>query len=190
MDAFEKLLKLNLKGKQDREIVHVLMTLCTQEKTFNKFYALLAERFCTFDYNFKFTFQFHFWDRFKLLPELPTYKISNLAQLLAHLLGTNVLSLTLLKVVDFTKQEHPLEISFFRQLFTRLMLRHGDNAIEQFQRLAGNQEMSDLKDGLLIFLAKGMKRLNLLTENESDLEQLQQILKRVRSILKHATPFL
>lgn len=44
VDAHEKLLRLKLPGKQDREILRVLVDCCIQEKCFNKYYALLASR--------------------------------------------------------------------------------------------------------------------------------------------------
>ena len=52
MDAFEKLLKLNLKSLQEREIVHVIIHCCLQEKTFNPYYAVLLQRFCEYNKNF------------------------------------------------------------------------------------------------------------------------------------------
>uniref|UniRef100_A0A8C7X832 Nucleolar MIF4G domain-containing protein 1 n=1 Tax=Oryzias sinensis TaxID=183150 RepID=A0A8C7X832_9TELE len=53
LDAFEKLLRMGLKDKQEREIVHVLMDCCLQEKTFNGFYAVLGEKFCSHDRRFQ-----------------------------------------------------------------------------------------------------------------------------------------
>lgn len=45
-DALEKILKLNLKGAQEREIALVIVECCSQEGSFNPFYAHLAERVC------------------------------------------------------------------------------------------------------------------------------------------------
>ncbi len=45
---------------------------------FNPFYAHLAAKLCSFDYNYKFTLQYAFWDKFKQLPSLPVLTISNL----------------------------------------------------------------------------------------------------------------
>ncbi|XP_072268700.1 nucleolar MIF4G domain-containing protein 1 [Pyxicephalus adspersus] len=45
LDAFEKLIKLGLKDHQEREIVHVLLDCCLQEKIYNPFYAFLASKF-------------------------------------------------------------------------------------------------------------------------------------------------
>ncbi|PKU30206.1 nucleolar mif4g hypothetical protein [Limosa lapponica baueri] len=53
LDAFEKLLKLGLKDKQEREIVHVIIYCCLQEKTYNPFYAFLADKFCQCERRFQ-----------------------------------------------------------------------------------------------------------------------------------------
>lgn len=45
-DALEKILRLNLKGAQEREIARVIVECCCQEGSYNPFYAHLAERAC------------------------------------------------------------------------------------------------------------------------------------------------
>ena len=45
--------RMGLKDKQEREIVHVLMDCCLQEKTFNAYYAVLGEKFCSQDRRFQ-----------------------------------------------------------------------------------------------------------------------------------------
>lgn len=45
-DALEKILRLNLKGAQEREIARVIVECCSQEGSYNPFYAHLAERAC------------------------------------------------------------------------------------------------------------------------------------------------
>lgn len=82
IDAFEKLIGLDLQGKQvsifccrhlfhllqwllvyslfllqDREIMRVLVECCLQEKAFNKYYCILASKLCSHDKNHKFTLQ-------------------------------------------------------------------------------------------------------------------------------------
>lgn len=91
-DAFEKLVRLNLKGKQDREIVRVLVHCCGQEKTYNPFYAFVAIRVCEFQSNTKFTLQLSFWDMFKQFHEIKARKAANMAKLLSHLVRENILS--------------------------------------------------------------------------------------------------
>ncbi|TYI57292.1 hypothetical protein E1A91_D11G270300v1 [Gossypium mustelinum] len=57
IDAFEKLLRLDLPGKQDRDIMRVLVECCLQEKVFNKYYTVLAAKLCEHEKNHKFTLQ-------------------------------------------------------------------------------------------------------------------------------------
>lgn len=47
--------RLGLKDQQEREIVHVLMDCCLQEKTYNPFYAFLASKFCDYERRFQVT---------------------------------------------------------------------------------------------------------------------------------------
>ncbi|KAJ7537538.1 hypothetical protein O6H91_11G010400 [Diphasiastrum complanatum] len=57
IDAFEKLLRMKLPGKQDREIIRVILECCLQEIVFNKYYVLLTSKLCQHDKNHKFTLQ-------------------------------------------------------------------------------------------------------------------------------------
>ena len=142
LDAFERLLKLNLKDKQERSIVHVLVHCCAQEKAHNPFYAHLAEKLCGMGHHFKFTFQLTFWDRLKLMKgdedmsdPMPLRKVANLARLLAHLLVQFSMSLAILKVVEWDRLTDT-EISFLRMVFLRVILdEDGGRAIAVFERI-------------------------------------------------------
>lgn len=48
MDGFQKLVRLGLKDVQEREAVHVLVDCCLQEKSYNPYYAHLAQKLCEF----------------------------------------------------------------------------------------------------------------------------------------------
>ena len=100
VDAFEKLLKLSLKEVQEREIIHVLVDCCLQEKHFNPFYAHLGQKFCEFKRSHQVTFQYAIWDRFKTLDSLTVSNCSNLRKLVCHLVSAKSLSLSVLKVSD------------------------------------------------------------------------------------------
>lgn len=49
MDGFEKLVRLGLKEVQEREVVHVLVDCCLQERAYNPYYAYLAHKLCQFN---------------------------------------------------------------------------------------------------------------------------------------------
>jgi len=49
LDAFEKIHHLGLKNHQQREIIYVILNCCIQEKKFNPYYGVLAQRLCDSD---------------------------------------------------------------------------------------------------------------------------------------------
>lgn len=69
IDAFERLQKLNLPGKSDREIVRVVLECCAQEQSYNAFYSQLISQFCKFNRQFKTTAQYAVHDFMKVLSE-------------------------------------------------------------------------------------------------------------------------
>ncbi|CAG8433011.1 6313_t:CDS:10 [Ambispora gerdemannii] len=143
VDAFERLLKLNLKDVQEREIPRVLIHCCGNEKTHNPYYDLLAERLCAHDHSFKITFQYCLWDFLRECGEddvggmellkksintdndvesgiddkVPVRKIVSLAKLYAWLLACGQLSIIVLKTVSFTKLKSQTRL-FLRLLIT------------------------------------------------------------------------
>ncbi|VDO32542.1 unnamed protein product, partial [Heligmosomoides polygyrus] len=96
--AFEKLLRLSLKGQQEREIIYVLIVMLLKEKTFNAFYPMLIARFCEFDKRFALTTQYALWDRIREVDSLKLRARTRLADLIHHLIANEVLPITILKV--------------------------------------------------------------------------------------------
>ncbi|XP_008054604.1 nucleolar MIF4G domain-containing protein 1 [Carlito syrichta] len=153
LDAFDKLLKLGLKDQQEREIVHVLMDCCLQEKTYNPFYAFLASKFCEYERRFQMTFQFSIWDKFRDLENLPATNFSNLVHLVAHLLKTKSLSLSILKVVEFSELDKP-RVHFLRKVLNMLLM---ETEVEDlgliFARVCDNPKLGMLREGLKLFIS-------------------------------------
>ncbi|XP_071590847.1 nucleolar MIF4G domain-containing protein 1 [Heliangelus exortis] len=152
MDAFEKLLKLGLKDQQEREIVHVILHCCLQEKTYNPFYAFLAGKFCEFERRFQMTFQFSIWDKIKDLENLSATAISNLVSVLAHLIRTKSLPLSVLKVIEFSELDKP-KVRFLRQVLSTLLAKIDAEEISDiFVRVSDNPKLGLLREGLKLFL--------------------------------------
>lgn len=113
--AFEKLMRLGLKDQQEREIIHVIMDCCLHEKIFNPYYAYLMQKFCRFNRRFQIASQFAFWDRFKELESMSQMQISHLSKLVIHLTIEGSLSLSVLRVIQFTEMDRVL-VRFIRQI--------------------------------------------------------------------------
>ncbi|VAH14334.1 unnamed protein product [Triticum turgidum subsp. durum] len=154
VDAFDKILRLDLSGKQDREIMRVIVDCCLQEKTFNKYYTVLASKLCSHDKNHKFSLQYCIWDRFKELDEMELNRSMNLAKLVAEMLASFSLSLATLKVVNLANpvEMTPKKIMHFRMMFETLMQKEDSLMWNVFTRIAGNPELEMLRDGIVMFV--------------------------------------
>ncbi|XP_073035000.1 uncharacterized protein [Primulina eburnea] len=156
IDAFEKLLRLELLGKQDREIMRVLVECCLQEKIFNKYYCLLASKLCSFDKNHRFTLQYCLWDHFKELDSMPLIRSMHLAKFVAEMVGCFSLSLAVLKAVELNDAIHPTpkRIMHFRVLFEAI-LEFPDKLIwNVFTRITTIPEYESLRNGIEFFITK------------------------------------
>ncbi|XP_069770849.1 nucleolar MIF4G domain-containing protein 1 [Narcine bancroftii] len=153
LDAFEKLLRLGLKDRQEREIIHVLIHCCLQEKTFNPFYAFLVEKFCEYERRFRMTLQFSMWDRFRELDSMSNVATTNLVHLLVHLLGTKWLSLAIFKVVEFSELDKN-KVKFLRQVLHKLFMdTEPEELVIMFQRISGIPSLAMLREGLKLFIS-------------------------------------
>ncbi|KAM6410999.1 LOW QUALITY PROTEIN: nucleolar MIF4G domain-containing protein 1 [Pluvialis apricaria] len=152
LDAFEKLLKLGLKDQQEREIVHVILYCCLQEKTYNPFYAFLANKFCECERRFQMTFQFSIWDKIRDLENLSAAAVSNLVSLLVHLLRTKSLPLSVLKVIEFSELDKP-KVRFLRQVLSMLLTKtDAEELSDIFVRVSDNPRLGMLRESLKLFL--------------------------------------
>lgn len=153
-----RLPRLGLKEPQEREMVHVLVDCCLQEHPYNPFYAFLAARLCAHDRRLQMTFQFSFWDKFRDLNNLPDKNVSNLVQLVAHLLKTKSLPLSILKVVEFSELDKA-RIHFLRKLLSLLLLgTEPEDLAAIFTRVSDNPKLSVLREGLKLFISHFLLR--------------------------------
>ncbi|KAL8915521.1 MAG: hypothetical protein Q9171_000086 [Xanthocarpia ochracea] len=115
-NAFQLLMNLGLKKKQEPEIAKVIIHCTGVEEAYNPYYALLSRRLCSFGRNYKMAFQFSVWALFKRLGDgtdddpdeagedretLPMRSIVNLAKLFGTLVAEGALTLNILKVLNF-----------------------------------------------------------------------------------------
>jgi nucleolar MIF4G domain-containing protein 1 len=121
-DAYDAIMKISLKGRQDREIGRVIMECATNEKTYNRFYGELASLLCNENRQLKATFQFLYWDSFQLMQEgahqssQDMKKFINLSELLAHLVIAFQVPIAVLRRIDMTALNEAT-ISFLGKFF-------------------------------------------------------------------------
>jgi len=156
VDAFEKLVALNLKGRQERDLAYVIMHCCLKEKKFNPFYQHLSIRLCGVLKSLRYTFQFAFWDKLKELagPDGPTslQPATNIGRLVGGLVCHSTLSLAVLKICDFTQLPPPFKAAVSAVLDCVFAQDGADAVAATFKRIAGAEEYAALRAGLMFFM--------------------------------------
>ena len=173
-DAYMRIMKLQLKRKQEFEIPKVLIHCAGAEKSYNPYYTLIAKRLCG-DTKLKKSFQFSLWDIFKKMGEsddnedaeddyngeesLDTRQIVNLAKLFGSLIVDGGLGLGVLKNLSFSYLQ-PKTKTFVEVLFITLLLqsqkqtglgRDEQAIVNIFQKI---QDAPQLIRGVQYFLKK------------------------------------
>ncbi|GAA6021711.1 hypothetical protein JCM11491_001389 [Sporobolomyces phaffii] len=143
VDACERLLQLGLSDVQQREIARVLLQCSGNEKTYNPYYTLVAQRLCQKSHSFQITLQYLLWDFLRDLGEksvggeelvknmqddsanathkVPDRKVHNLAKLYAWCVAKESLGISILKPVPFATAI-PQTQSFLSTFFTHVFL--------------------------------------------------------------------
>ncbi|XP_030758082.1 nucleolar MIF4G domain-containing protein 1 homolog [Sitophilus oryzae] len=184
LDAFEKLLKLGLKNQQERDIIHVILHCCLQEKTYNPYYAVLAQKFCDYDRKFQMTIKYSVWDKLKTLNDHSGGQISNLAKLLTYLFLEKGLSISTLKIVEFGELDK-ITLRFMRQILLGVLLHTDLESVQGvFDKVARSDKLKMFRESLRLFIHHFLlKNLKSEAVPEDQRKELQQRCKMVEKIL-------
>ncbi|XP_034243707.1 nucleolar MIF4G domain-containing protein 1 homolog [Thrips palmi] len=183
LDAFEKLLHLNLKNQQRQEIVAVLFDCCLQEKSFNPYYAHLSQKFCEFDRQYQMKFQYCLWDKLKELDKFQKSQMINLAKLLAHLFLEKGLPISALKVMSFAEMDKAC-IRLVRQILLTILLSEDVPKCEEvFRRVAPSAQLHLFREGLRLFINHFVVRKGSKSLPEQEFQILQERAKVAEKLL-------
>ncbi|KAF6019580.1 ncm [Bugula neritina] len=97
-EAAHKLLKLNLKPGQEVELCNMILDCSAQQRTYEKFYGLLAQRFCMLNKIYVEKFEEMFMTQYETCHRLDATKLRNVSKFFAHLLHTDAISWGVLQV--------------------------------------------------------------------------------------------
>lgn len=103
LDSVERITRLRLSNKQEREIPLVIVHCCANEEMYNPFYALVANKLASSDRAIRKAFQFTLWTQLDSFSS-GSHSLSSIvhtAKLFAAMAGQQVLSLDILKTADF-----------------------------------------------------------------------------------------
>jgi nucleolar MIF4G domain-containing protein 1 len=150
VDAQARLAKLGLSGKQEREIVFVLLHCVTRERLYNPFYAQLLARLAANNSQLRLALQYAYWDKFRELSSMSTRAVAHLARALASLLDADALRLAVLRPVEWRALD--AKSLLFHRMTMRSLL--AATSLPRLQALFGAPlaKARSLRDALVLFL--------------------------------------
>merc|ERR1712098_905950 len=104
-EAVHKLNKLNIKPGQELELCHMIIDCCAQQRTYEKFFGLMGQRFCQVTRTYQEPFSQIFLDTYNTVHRLETGKLRNVAKFYAHLLYTDAIGWSVLSVIKLNEDD-------------------------------------------------------------------------------------
>jgi len=125
-EAAHKLMQLRLAPGLEREVVNMIVESCAQARTFQRFYGLLAQRFCVVGSEYQQSCVDAFGDQYESCHRLETRQLRNIAKLFAFLLHTDAIPWTTLEAITVTEEAtNPSKRIFLKVVFQELFTSMG-----------------------------------------------------------------
>lgn len=141
-ECAHKLMKMQLKPGQEGELCHMFLDCCAEQRTYEKFYGLLAQRFCTINKIYSEKFEEIFKDIYDTTHRLDTNRLRNVSKFFAHLLysdsiGWNVFECIKLNEDDTTSSSRVFIKILFQELaefmgIKKLNIRLQDATLQEY----------------------------------------------------------
>ncbi|KAJ4144708.1 hypothetical protein LMH87_003581 [Akanthomyces muscarius] len=104
-EATHKLMKINLPAGQEPEMPSMIVECCSQEKTYTKFFGLIAERFAKINRLWCDLFEQSFQKYYETIHRYENNKLRNIAMLFGHMFGSDALGWHCLSAIHLNEDE-------------------------------------------------------------------------------------
>jgi pre-mRNA-splicing factor CWC22 len=105
-ECAHKLASIEIPSGREDELINMIIECCSQERTFLRYYGLIAARFCLLSRNrWRNSFMDAFSRQYSTIHRLETNKLRNVAKLFAHLLHTDSIPWSVLSVIHLNEDE-------------------------------------------------------------------------------------
>ncbi|XP_041117696.1 pre-mRNA-splicing factor CWC22 homolog isoform X2 [Polyodon spathula] len=98
-ECAHKLIKMDFPDSQTKELCNMILDCCAQQRTYEKFFGLLAGRFCLLKKDYMESFEAIFKEQYETIHRLETNKLRNVARMFAHLLYTDSVPWSVLECI-------------------------------------------------------------------------------------------
>ncbi|XP_061735393.1 pre-mRNA-splicing factor CWC22 homolog isoform X2 [Nerophis ophidion] len=103
-ECAHKLIKMEFPDSQTKELCNMILDCCAQQRTYEKFFGLLAGRFCLLKKEYMESFEAIFAEQYETIHRLETNKLRNVARLFAHLLYTDSVPWSVLECIKISEE--------------------------------------------------------------------------------------
>lgn len=129
-EACHKLMRVNLPHGQEKELISMLVETASQERTYEKFYGLIAERFCKLNRMWQDLFEEGFVNYYETIHRLETNRLRIVAALFAHLLASDAIGLHVLYAIKLNEEDTTSSSRIFiKILFEEMMSSLGQKTL-------------------------------------------------------------
>lgn len=104
-ECVHKLLKINLKDGEEYHLCNMIVESCSQDKSYNRFYGLIAQRLCTVHSKWQVEFEKTFEEQYASIHRLDTNKLRNISKFYSHLLYTDSMPWTVFEFIHLNEDE-------------------------------------------------------------------------------------
>ncbi|KAJ2082900.1 pre-mRNA-splicing factor cwc22 [Coemansia sp. RSA 988] len=103
-EAAHKLLKIEIRPGEEQEMCNMVIECCSQERTYKTFFGLIGERLCRVNRLWAGGFAQAFASCYENIHRYETNHLRNIAHFFSHILGSDALSWTVLRVIILTEE--------------------------------------------------------------------------------------
>lgn len=104
-ECAHKLMRMELKPGQEVELCNMILDCCCEMRTYEKFFGLLAQRFCQINKIYIPPFENMFKDSYDTVYRLKPNQLRNVAKFFAHLLFTDAISWEVLSCIRLNEDD-------------------------------------------------------------------------------------
>ncbi|KAM5153114.1 pre-mRNA-splicing factor CWC22 homolog [Mantella aurantiaca] len=116
-ECAHKLIKMDFPDSQTKELCNMILDCCAQQRTYEKFFGLLAGRFCLLKKEYMESFEIIFKEQYDTIHRLETNKLRNVAKMFAHLLYTDSIPWSVLECINLCEEATTSSSRIFVKIF-------------------------------------------------------------------------
>ena len=104
-EACHKLMRINLPSGREDELPSMIIECCSQERTYNKFFGMIGDRFCKLNRLWKDLFEDMFAKYYETIHRYETNRLRIIAQFFGHLLSSDAIGWHVFNVIHLNEEE-------------------------------------------------------------------------------------